>query len=1060
MLSLGKITLNGEGYYLAAVAEGVDEYYRGVGEAPGRWSGTAAESLGLEGEVIPEQLRAVWSGLDPGTGEKLARFAGRTVAGFDLCFRAPKSVSVLAGLGDPYTAAVVRDAHDTAVLAAFAYVDANAGRSRTGKNGVNQVGVKGLIAAGFRHRTSRAGDPHLHTHMLVANMAECDDGRWRTLDGRVLFQYARTAGFLYEAQLRRELTVRLGVEWEPIENGIADLVGIDEDVRDQFSDRRREITEHLDQVGFRSARAAQIAALETRRAKDPSVDATAMSEVWAAKAAVIGFDPATLAAVVGRVPAQAPMIDAQAILADLVSEAGLTRQASTFTRRDTLRAIADRVPAGATVAQIEDLADLVFARLEVVRLVETEAPGLLASTSIRRTDGTIVAGGVDEPRWSTVELVALEQHLVTRAVARRDQACATVADEVLDEVLAARPTLAAEQVAMIVALTQRGHGLEVVAAAAGTGKTFTLDAARAAWEAAGYRVIGSALAGIAAQELQASAGIPASTLAQLTIALRAGEVRLDERTVLVIDEAAMAGTRLLAPVLDGADRAGAKIVLVGDPKQLSEIDAGGLLRGLGSRFETIELVENRRQRAQWERDALRELRAGDVDAAFAAFAGHDRVVTAPTAPQVRQAMVADWWSHRLADDTVAMMAVRRSEVDDLNGRARAYLVRAGQVTGPELVLDQRPYQVGDAVICLKNNRRLGVCNGTRATITHVDAAAGTLTIDAADRSVVLPADYLQAGHIAHGYATTIHKAQGATFDRGLLLGTDELYRERGYVGMSRGRESNHLYIVGAVPADDATGHGPPSRTPDPIEAVQHALTIETDKRLAIDTGDPVAVRPIEDLVAEKHRLHRLLATCPPDRSHDIRSLTARRDELAAQIEPLADRYNALADRRLRGPATRAEQRTLGRHLGERTSALSRVTTELWDATAAMTRRDTFLADHEADRQRLDHIAAALDHQIAGRVEQRLAEPTNYHLRILGPVPRDPTARAAWERGAHLLESHHLGADHDPTHPPRPSVLGSPTEAIEMRARLELVAQPGIHRAPVSRQVDVDIGLGL
>ncbi len=143
MLRLGKIKLNGESYYIAAVADGVDEYYRGVGEAPGRWSGTAAESLGLAGEVAAEDLHAVWSGLDPATGEKLGRFAGRTVAGFDLCFRAPKSVSLLAGLGDPDTAAGVHAAHDAAVAAAFAYVDANAGRSRTGKNGVNQVGVNG-----------------------------------------------------------------------------------------------------------------------------------------------------------------------------------------------------------------------------------------------------------------------------------------------------------------------------------------------------------------------------------------------------------------------------------------------------------------------------------------------------------------------------------------------------------------------------------------------------------------------------------------------------------------------------------------------------------------------------------------------------------------------------------------------------------------------------------------------------------------------------------------------------------------------------------------------------
>jgi len=1061
MLSLGKIKLNGEGYYLAAVATGIDEYYRGVGEAPGRWSGAAAEGLELEGEVVPEDLRAVCAGLDPATGEKLGRFVGREVALFDLCFRAPKSVSLLAALGDPDTAAAVRDAHDSSVTAAFAFVDANAGRSRTGRNGVDQVEVDGLIAAGFRHRTSRTGDPHLHTHMLVANMARCGDGRWRTLDGRVLFQYARTAGFLYEAHLRHELTLRLGVEWGPVKNGIADLVGIDKDVRDHFSDRRKEIAEHLDKVGFRSARAAEIATLETRRAKETGVDGVAMREVWEAKATEIGFDPSSLAAVVGRVPTRPGVGERDEILAELVSEVGLTRQASTFTRRDVLRAIAERVPAGATVVQIEDMADELFARPDLVRLVESDGPGLLATSSIRRRDGRLVAGGVDETRWSTAELVDLEQRLMTRAVARQGRACGLVDDEVLDAVLERRPTLSGEQVAMVEALTRHGRGLDVVSAAAGTGKTYTLDAARHAWESAGFRVIGAALAGRAAEELQSSAAIPSTTLAKLNASLAAGETRFDARTIVVIDEAAMAGTRLLAPVFDAADRAGAKVVLVGDPKQLSEIDAGGVFRGLTSRLGAIELVENRRQQERWERDALEQLRSGDVEVAFAAYERNGRVVTAPTAPEVRTAMVADWWSHRLAGDDVAMMAVRRSDVDDLNGRARAYLVRAGKVAGPELVIDERPYQAGDTVICLKNNRRLGVSNGTRATIAEVDLERGTITIDTAtDKRVVLPSEYLEAGHIAHAYATTIHKAQGATFDRGLLLGTDELYRERGYVGMSRGRASNHLYIVGGADIDDATGHGPQPVGADPVEAVQQALTFETDKRLAIDTGNPVAALPIGDLVAERHRLRLILDACPPDRTHDIRSLTARRDQLAAEVEALADRSGGRSGFSVLSRTKRAEHRDLGTQLGEGTAALGRVTNELRSAEADAVRREQFQHDHAPELARIDTIESELGHRIACRVELRTIDPPASYVQVLGPVPTGGQALAAWKRGALILETHHLGCDLDPSFPDRSSALGTRGEAAAMRAHLEMLPHRRAERDGQAVQRDVGLGLGL
>ena len=177
-------------------------------------------------------------------------------------------MSLLAGLGDPDTARTVTAAHEAAVDAAFGYIERSAARSRTGKNGIHQIEVDGLVASAFRHRTSRAGDPHLHTHVLVANMGQGTDGVWRTLDGRWLYLHAKTAGYLYEAHLRQELTRRLGVEWEPVKNGIADVAGIDRSVLEHFSDRRRQIEEHLDEIGFRSARAAELAALDTRHAKD------------------------------------------------------------------------------------------------------------------------------------------------------------------------------------------------------------------------------------------------------------------------------------------------------------------------------------------------------------------------------------------------------------------------------------------------------------------------------------------------------------------------------------------------------------------------------------------------------------------------------------------------------------------------------------------------------------------------------------------------------------------------------------------------------------------------
>jgi hypothetical protein len=571
------------------------------------------------------------------------------------------------------------------------------------------------------------------------------------------------------------------------------------------------------------------------------------------------------------------------------------------------------------------MADDVLARAEVVELHVGAEPGLTATDVIRRADGMIVAAGVGEARWSTVELIEIEHRLVDQAVTRAGTVTGIVGWRTVVDTLAERPSLSGEQATMVRRLTNSGNGVEVVCAAAGTGKTFTLDAARDAWERAGYTVRGAALAGRAAQELQSSAAIPSSTLARLHLDLNAGTTRLVARSVVVIDEAGMAGTRTLAPILDTARVAGTKVVLVGDTHQLPEIDAGGALAGLVDRLDPIELVENRRQRDQWERNALLELRAGDVDTALDAYRTHGRIIHAPTAGQVRQAMVADWWAHRVAGDSVAMMAIRRSDVDDLNGRARAYLKQRGDVSGPEVVVNQRRFQAGDDIICLRNNRRLGVCNGTRATITSVDPDRHTLDIQIGHHNVRLTADYLAGGHIAHAYATTIHKIQGATFDHGLLLGTDALYRTRGYVGMSRGRISNRLYLVGAQPVDDATGHGPPPLGADPADVVRRALQQDNDQqRLAIDTGDPLDTWPIDALISEKHRLQQLLAAGPPDRSVDIRALTDRHDTLMSENDKLAKRHDQLASRRLRGPATRAEICDLQDQLDARTATVDKI----------------------------------------------------------------------------------------------------------------------------------------
>src|SRR5215216_6334971 len=272
MVSIGKLGKGQETYYLDSVAGGGDDYYSGEGEAPGHWTGSGAAELGLEGTVERDQLHAVLAGCDPRTDAPLLRLLRKDrVPGFDVTFSAPKSVSVLWAIGDEQTARLIRDAHDRSVKAALGFLEGEAAFTRLGTDGHTAASGSGFVAAAFRHRMSRAGDPQLHTHVLVANLTKTPDGRWRTLDGQRLYRRAKTAGYLYQSHLRAELSRELGVSWREVHRGAAEIAGLPDETLRAFSRRRREIEARMAERGGTSRRSAEIAALETRRRKDYGV---------------------------------------------------------------------------------------------------------------------------------------------------------------------------------------------------------------------------------------------------------------------------------------------------------------------------------------------------------------------------------------------------------------------------------------------------------------------------------------------------------------------------------------------------------------------------------------------------------------------------------------------------------------------------------------------------------------------------------------------------------------------------------------------------------------------
>ncbi len=799
MLSIGRLSLGQEAYYLEEVLDGAEDYYLHVGEVPGRWVGQGAASLGLEGRVATDDLRAVLAGREPGTGEPL-RSTNTTRPGMDLTLSAPKSISLVWGLGDGPTAEAVVACHDRAVDAAMEYLERHACRVRRGHWGAEVCEADGFIGAAFRHRTSRAGDPALHTHVLIANMAEGPDGRWTALDNRELYRHGRTAGFVYQAVLRYEMARSTGVLFEEVAQGHADVAGVPPALRREFSHRRREIVAAMERHGAVSAKGAQAATLDTRMTKGEHLSEPELRDRWTARAASFGFE-------VGQLPRllRTPVLEVDdAEVAEQVTESH-----STFLRRDVVRTLAQAATQGASLDELEQGTD-----------------EWLSTTN---------AVAVAEARWTTPEMLALERRTV-ELVGSPSVATAVSTRAAVQRAVDARPSLGDDQRQVVQTITGSGRPLDIVIGPAGTGKTFSLDAARESWQASGYRVLGLSLAARAAAELQHGSGIPSQTIDRFRMRLAQGRERLDGSSVIVVDEAGMVGTRRLAALVDEARGTGTKVVLVGDPKQLPEIDAGGLFAALATRLGYAELTENRRQLDPEERAVAAELRLGHVEAALDRMQRHGMVVTSDNADRLRDGLVGDWHAARTKGDHVLMVAARRSTVADLNDRARQLLLARGEVGVEVLDAGGHSFAVGDEVLALQNRRRLGLLNGSRGTVVSADDSV--LKVRLADGQMAhFPVEYIEAGHLTHGYAATIHKSQGVTCDRLFVLGDDTFTIEAAYTSLTRGRLSNQVYLVAPEPE---AGHGPGPEL-DPVSSFKAALHRSGAKTAAIDHIAPSGV---------------------------------------------------------------------------------------------------------------------------------------------------------------------------------------------------------------------------
>jgi conjugative relaxase-like TrwC/TraI family protein len=899
---------SGYQYMLRSVAAGdgnralstpLTRYYSEVGTPPGRWLGSGVGAFGAGQikpgmEVTEDQLALlIGMGRDPVTGQQLGRayptykrLADRinervaaldpemthedcaaettkveaeetsagmrhAVAGFDLTFSVPKSVSVLWGVADVATQERIADAHHAAVADVIDFFEREVAATRAGisdrDGAVAQVSIGGIAAVAYDHFDSRAGDPQLHTHVVVSNkVLTAMDERWRSLDGRSVFASRTGLSGLYDALLADRLARDIGIEWELRQRGADrnpqwEIVGVGDELIAEFSGRTREIELKKDELIVEyAARHGRMpsaktivelraqATLATRPPKESrsladltvewrkrvsdrlGTEATAWTTTLLGSAArPLTVDDVPLAAVEAL---GADVVAAVSVKRAVWNHWNLMAEASKQTMDLRLATTEDRE---AVVAMVVDAAQL--------RSVGLTPPELAISPArFQREDGTSLFRPRHGMKYSSTAVIDAEARLLNRAEGR---SAPTVRPTAFARVIGrAGGSLTHQQREALESITTSGRQVDLLVGPAGAGKTTAMRALRSAWivEHGQGSVVGLAPSASAAQALEDDLGIVCDNTAKWLHEFDHDRTELRRGQLAIVDEATLAGTTTLDRITGIAAAAGAKVLLVGDPHQLQSVDAGGAFALLVHRRpDSPELTEIHRFSHQWEKDASLALSRGEVEV-ISTYVREDRIREGLTDQMLDAAYEA--WS---ADSTAGLASILVTEsshaVRALNERARAdRLLLDGAVDSREVHLaDGSRASLGDVVITRRNDRTIRtmsgswVKNGDRWHITDI-RRDGTVVVSRLDPRrmgrTVLPAEYV-GHHLDLGYAVTAHRAQGITVDTSHIVVTTSTTRENLYVSMTRGRDSNIAYVALDQPDDS---HSTPE--PDDVSA--------------------------------------------------------------------------------------------------------------------------------------------------------------------------------------------------------------------------------------------------
>jgi conjugative relaxase-like TrwC/TraI family protein len=811
MMTVHKIAgIDGSGYadYLSG-AGGEDrrgDYYLGRSGRPrenaGTWHGLAADELGLTGTVRRADLLRVWEGRDPRTGEIVVSrgSTGEHVAGVDVTFSAPKSVSVLWALSDPTARSDVEAVHDQATLIALRHIERNVPlvRRRLSEEDVVHEQAAGIIAARFRHHTSRltedqyargeVPDPQLHDHVVIANMAKrAGDGRWVAIDSRELFRVAAEGGAIYRAELAHRLQ-HLGYQIRR-EGRYFEVEGISPRLRQVFSARSEEVgaaVRRFIQEYGRPPTIAERKALTVLSRQVKGADHAPAFEQWARRADASGG---------AQIPTpgapERPAIDRHAALAEVIAE--LTEPESpTFLNRE--HAAID----GRTF------------RAAVAEAAQARLPGTDFDWLLRRVQLAPEIQQLGGDHWAARVIVEAEQEVIATAQRKAVTAQAPPAEAVAAAVAGAKVSLSAEQRAAVDQLAHSSFGL--LTAQAGAGKGEVLRAVAQVRKATGHRVIAVAAAGETAQrfgrEINADVSVTVEGFARGVASRR---LILTGRDAVFVDEAGLLEDLRWLRLVRAAGPA--SVIAAGDAAQLSPIEAGGLWSRLTRTLDAAVLTENFRARHQWTREAWTDLREGRASKAFAAMERRNQIIISRRRSESREAAVAKWDEDRLAgaargrgiENYLLLATTTNYDVDQLNALAQQRLRDAGELGTESIEVTAKDhagndrierFHAGDRVVTTRSvwlgTHHPRVENGAKGTVTALHPEANTVDVELADRTVTLYGPQLTALRL--NYAQHAYPALGRTVDSTYIVtGSWQAGRETTYATTARSRESTFIF---------------------------------------------------------------------------------------------------------------------------------------------------------------------------------------------------------------------------------------------------------------------------